>query len=85
MPKLKRPMPSLLEPAPKRFLTKVCRPLSTRQMIEMAVRSGKGYCGILHVAVSHGPNFPCRHNYTPFPEEDRGEHDPEVTAVQKGI
>ena len=54
-------------------------------MIEMAVRSGKGYCGILHVAVSHGPNFPCRHNYTPFPEEDRGEHDPEVTAVQKGI
>jgi len=41
-----RPIPSLLLPAPKRFLTKECLPLSTMQMIEMAVRRGNGYCGI---------------------------------------
>ena len=51
VPKLKSPIPSLLDPAPKRFLTKVWRPLSTRQMTEMAVRRGKGYCGILE---AHG-------------------------------
>ena len=39
-PNEKSPRPSLLEPAPKRFRTKVCRPLSTRQMIEIAVRRG---------------------------------------------
>jgi hypothetical protein len=42
-----RPSPSLLEPAPKRFLRNEWRPLSARQMIDMAVRRGKGYCGIL--------------------------------------
>ena len=47
VPKLRSPIPSFEEPAPKRFRTKVWRPLSTRQMIEMAVRRGKGYWGIL--------------------------------------
>ena len=47
VPKLKSPMPSLEDPAPKRLRTKSCLPLSTRHMIEIAVRSGKGYCGIL--------------------------------------
>lgn len=39
----KSPSPSLLEPAPKRFLMNALRPLSAKQMTEMAVRSGKGY------------------------------------------
>lgn len=37
------PSPSLLVPAPNKFLIKLCRPLSAMQMIEMAVRSGNGY------------------------------------------
>lgn len=45
--KLNSPMPSFEEPAPNRLRTKSCLPLSARQMMEIAVRSGKGYCGIL--------------------------------------
>lgn len=41
--KLNKPMPSLLDPAPNKLRTKVCLPLSARQMIEIAVRRGKGY------------------------------------------
>ena len=48
--KLNRPMPSLLEPAPNRLRTNVCRPLSAKQMTEMAVSRGNGYCGILRAA-----------------------------------
>lgn len=42
----KRPMPSLLDPAPNRLRTNAWRPLSARHMIEIAVSSGNGYCGI---------------------------------------
>ncbi len=45
--KLNKPMPSLLDPAPNRLRTNLCLPLSARQMIEMAVSKGNGYCGIL--------------------------------------
>lgn len=46
--------------------------------MEIAVRKGNGYWGILDVTVSYELDL-CP-NYIPFPEENGGEHDPEVTA-----
>ena len=70
MLKLSKPMPSFLDPAPKRFLTNGERPLSIRQTTEMAVRRGKGYCGILHEVVSvRGEASVIGKVAIPFPEE----------------
>ena len=41
-----KPNPSLLDPAPNKLRIKSWRPLSARQMTEIAVKRGNAYCGI---------------------------------------
>ncbi len=63
-------MPSLLEPAPKRFRTNSCRPLSARHMTEMAVRRGNFHANVststerIHAKDTNGVLR------NPFPEEN---------------